>query len=162
MALRNIVIDGDPILRKVCRPVEKFDSRLHILLDDMHETLSKAEGVGLAGPQVGMCRRLFIMHLGEERIEAVNPQIIMESGKQRVVEGCLSCPDKWGYVTRPLKCRLKAQDRNGDWYEMDLEELGAQCASHECAHLDGQLFTDIVEEYVTIEEGSNRKKERRR
>ncbi|MCC8042914.1 MAG: peptide deformylase [Oscillospiraceae bacterium] len=162
MALRNIVIEGDPILRKKCRPVEKFDDKLHILLDDMHETLDKSEGVGLAGPQVGMCRRLFIMHLDEERIEAINPEIIESSGTQRIVEGCLSCPNKWGYVTRPMKCRLKAQDRNGDWYERDFEELEAQCVSHEYAHLDGQLFTDIVEEYVTVEEMSDRKRRRKK
>ncbi len=162
MALRNIVIEGDPILRKKCRPVEKFDDKLHILLDDMHETFDKSEGVGLAGPQVGMCRRLFIMHLDEERIEAINPEIIESSGTQRIVEGCLSCPDKWGYVTRPMKCRLKAQDRNGDWYERDFEELGAQCVSHEYAHLDGQLFTDIVEEYVAVEEINDKKRRRKK
>ncbi|MBQ7783885.1 MAG: peptide deformylase, partial [Oscillospiraceae bacterium] len=113
MALRNIYVDGDPILRKVCRPVEKFDEKLCTLLDDMHETLTKSEGVGLAAPQVGMCRRIFIMHLDEENIsiEAINPEIIRKSGKQRVVEGCLSCPDKWGYVTRPMTVTLRAQDR---------------------------------------------------
>lgn len=151
MALRNIYVDGDPILRKVCRPVEKFDEKLAVLLDDMHETLDKAEGVGLAGPQVGMCRRLFIMHLDDEKIEAINPEIISRSGRQYVVEGCLSCPDKWGYVTRPMKVTLKAQDRNGEWYERDFEELGAQCVCHENAHLDGQLFIDVVEEFVQPE-----------
>ncbi|MGN0666581.1 MAG: peptide deformylase [Huintestinicola sp.] len=149
MALRNIVIDGDPILRKVCRPVDKFDAKLHTLLDDMHQTLDKSNGVGLAGPQVGYCRRLFIMHLEEGSIEAINPEIVKKSGKQRVVEGCLSCPDKWGYVTRPKKCRLRAQDRNGNWFEMNFEGLGAQCACHETDHLDGKLFIDIVEEFVT-------------
>lgn len=162
MALRNIYVDGDPILRKVCRPVEKFDSKLHTLLDDMHETLDKAEGVGLAGPQVGMCRRLFIMHLEDERIEAVNPQIISESGKQHVVEGCLSCPDKWGYVTRPQKVTLKAQDRNGEWYEKEFTDLGAQCVCHENAHLDGQLFVDIVEEFVRPEDLNEERRQRRK
>ena len=104
MALRNIYVEGDPILRKVCRPVEKFDEKLATLLDDMHETLDKAEGVGLAAPQVGMCRRIFIMHLGDDdKVEAINPEILKTSGSQHVVEGCLSCPDKWGYVTRPKK-----------------------------------------------------------
>ena len=97
MALRNIYVEGDPILRKVCRPVEKFDEKLATLLDDMHETLDKAEGVGLAAPQVGMCRRIFIMHLGDDdKVEAINPEILKTSGSQHVVEGCLSCPDKWG------------------------------------------------------------------
>lgn len=161
MALRNIFVDGDPILRKVCRPVEKFDTKLHILLDDMHETLEKSEGVGLAGPQVGMCRRLFVMHLDEERIEAINPQIIKTSGKQRVVEGCLSCPEKWGYVTRPMKVTLKAQDRNGEWFEREFEELGAQCVCHENAHLDGQLFTDVVEEFVRPEDLNDERQKRK-
>ncbi len=158
MALRNIFVDGDPILRKICRPVEKFDEKLHILLDDMHETLDKAEGVGLAGPQVGMCRRLFIMHIDDERIEAINPEIIKTSGKQYVIEGCLSCPDKWGYVTRPQKVTLKAQDRNGQWFEKEFEELGAQCVCHENAHLDGQLFVDIVEEFVRPDEQPPKRK----
>lgn len=161
MALRNIFVDGDPILRKNCRPVEKFDTKLHTLLDDMHETLDKAEGVGLAAPQVGMCRRLFIMHLEEERIEAINPQIIKTSGKQRVVEGCLSCPEKWGYVTRPMKVTLKAQDRNGEWFEREFEELGAQCVCHENAHLDGQLFTDVVEEFVRPEDLNDERQKRK-
>ena len=157
MALRNIYVEGDPILRKVCRPVEKFDEKLATLLDDMHETLDKAEGVGLAAPQVGMCRRIFIMHLGDDdKVEAVNPEILKTSGSQHVVEGCLSCPDKWGYVTRPKKAVLRAQDRNGNWYEREFEDLGAQCVCHENAHLDGQLFTDVVEEFVRPEDVQER------
>ena len=135
MALRRIVKVGDPVLRTVCRPVTMFDQNLHTLLDDMHETLDKAEGVGLAAPQVGCCRRFFIMHLGDMRIEAINPEIIKKSGKQRVLEGCLSVPNQWGY-----------------WYEMTLTALGAQCTCHEYAHLDGQLFTDVVEEFVDPED----------
>ncbi len=152
MAIRRIIKEGDPILRMKCRPVTEFDERLHVLLDDMHETLDKAEGVGLAGPQVGYCRRLFIMHLGDMRIEAINPEIVKKSGKQRVLEGCLSVPDKWGYVTRPNKCKLRAQNRNGEWFEMTLAALGAQCTCHEYAHLDGQLFVDVVEEFVRPED----------
>ena len=161
MALRNIYVDGDPILRKVCRPVEKFDLKLHTLLDDMHQTLEKAEGVGLAAPQVGMCRRLFIMHIDDEWVEAINPQIISKSGKQRVMEGCLSVPDRWGYVTRPEKVVLKAQDRNGEWFEKEFTELGAQCVCHENAHLDGQLFIDVVEEFVRPEDLEKTPKKRR-
>lgn len=157
MALRNIYVEGDPILRKVCRPVEKFDEKLATLLDDMHETLDKAEGVGLAGPQVGMCRRLFIMHLGDERIEAINPEVKNPVGKRRVLEGCLSVPEKWAYVTRPEKVVLRAQDRNGKWFEQEFTDLGAQCVCHENAHLDGQLFVDIAEEFVDPEEMEERK-----
>ena len=152
MAIRNIVKEGDQILRKVCRPVDQFDEKLHRLLDDMHETLDKAEGVGLAAPQVGFCRRFFIMHLEDEQVEAINPVILKTSGKQYVLEGCLSCPNKWGYVTRPKKCKLRAQDRNGNWFEKTFTELGAQCVCHETAHLDGQLFVDVVEEFVQPEE----------
>jgi len=162
MALRNIYVEGDPILRKVCRPVEKFDEKLATLLDDMHETLDKAEGVGLAAPQVGMCRRIFIMHLDDDRVEAINPEILKTSGTQHVVEGCLSVPDKWGYVTRPKKVLLRAQDRNGNVYEREFEDLGAQCACHESAHLDGQLFIDIVDEFVRPEDLQEERKKRKR
>lgn len=147
MALRKILTDKDDALHRVCRPVEKFDEKLAQLLDDMHETLDKAQGVGLAAPQVGICRRIFIMHLDEGNIEAINPEITLKEGKQRVEEGCLSCPNIWGYVTRPMHCRLKAQDRNGNWWERDFTELGAQCTNHEYDHLDGHVFTEIVEEF---------------
>lgn len=152
MALRKILNDKDEMLHKVCRPVEKFDQRLAILLDDMHETLDKAQGIGLAAPQVGLCRRIFIMHLDEGSVEAINPQIISSKGKQRVAEGCLSCPNVWGYVTRPMKVTLRAQDRFGNWFEQEFTELGAQCASHESDHLDGHVFTEKVEEFFVPEE----------
>ncbi|MDE6521015.1 MAG: peptide deformylase [Ruminococcus sp.] len=152
MALRKILNDKDEMLHKVCKPVEKFDKKLAVLLDDMHETLDKAQGVGLAAPQIGICRRIFIMHLDEGNIEAVNPEIILKEGKQRVQEGCLSCPNVWGYVTRPMKVRLKAQDRNGNWFEKDFTELAAQCTSHENDHLDGHVFTEFVEEFFVPEE----------
>lgn len=152
MAYRKILTDKDEALHRVCRPVEKFDEKLAILLDDMQETLEKAQGVGLAGPQVGVCRRLFIMNLEDEKIEAINPEIISRSGKQRVQEGCLSCPNVWGYVTRPEKVVLKAQDRNGNWYTREFTGLGAQCVCHESDHLDGHVFTEIVEEFFVPEE----------
>lgn len=153
MAYRKILTDKDEALHRVCRPVEKFDEKLAILLDDMQETLEKAQGVGLAGPQVGICRRLFIMHLDEGRIEAINPEILTKSGKQRVLEGCLSCPNVWGYVTRPEKVVLKAQDRNGNWFTREFTGLGAECVCHENDHLDGHVFTEIVEEFYVPEEG---------
>ncbi len=152
MALRKILTDRDEMLHKVCKPVEKFDKKLAVLLDDMHETLDKAQGIGLAAPQIGLCRRIFIMHLDEDSVEAINPEIILAEGKQRVQEGCLSCPNLWGYVTRPMRVILKAQDRNGNWYEREFTELGAQCASHENDHLDGHVFTEIVEEFFVPEE----------
>ncbi len=151
MAIRNIVKEGDPVLHKKCRPVERFDEKLAALLDDMIETLKQAGGVGLAGPQVGILRRIFIMDLDDEIIEAINPEIIKQSGKIRDVEGCLSVPNKWGYVTRPKSVVLRAYDRNGVLYERKFSELGARCVCHESGHLDGQLFTELVEEYVKPE-----------
>ena len=114
--------------------------------------LAKAQGVGLAAPQVGFLKRIFIMDIGEGPIECVNPVILKENGKQRVVEGCLSCPDEWGYVTRPNKVKLRAQNRKGEFFEISLVGLGAQCASHENDHLDGRLFIDKVEEFINPEE----------
>ncbi len=152
MAIRKIVTKEDPILGKKCKTVDKFDEKLAQLLDDMIETLTKAQGVGLAAPQVGFLKRIFIMDLGDGIIECINPQIIKTSGKQRVVEGCLSCPDDWGYVIRPMKCHLKAQNRYGEEFELKLEELGAQCACHENDHLDGHLFVEKIVERVQPED----------
>ena len=108
--IREIIKDGDEVLRKKCRPVEKFDEKLHSLLDDMYETMQDANGVGLAGPQVGILRRVAVIDIGEGRIELVNPEIVKESGEQTGDEGCLSFPGKWGEVTRPMKVTVKAQD----------------------------------------------------
>lgn len=154
MAIRNIIKDGDPVLHKVCRPVEKFDEKLAQLLDDMTETLRKSGGVGLAAPQVGILRRAFIMILEEdgEVIEAVNPEIVKTSGKVRDIEGCLSVPQRWGYVTRPKAVTLRAFDRHGEQYELKLKDLGARCACHENDHLDGHLFVEKVEEFVRPED----------
>ena len=109
-------------------------------------------GVGLAAPQVGILKRVFVMDVGDGKVEAVNPVILKESGKQRDLEGCLSCPNQWGYVTRPNKCRLRAYDRHGKEFTMDLKELGCRCACHETDHLDGLLFTRLVDEFVQLEE----------
>lgn len=153
MAIRNIVKEGDPVLNKVCRPVEKFDEKLALLLDDMAETLKKAGGVGLAAPQVGILRRVFIMMLEEdgEVIEAINPEIVKTSGSVRDTEGCLSVPNRWGIVTRPKTVVMRAFDRNGQEFEMKLKDLGARCACHENDHLDGHLFLEKVEEFVRPE-----------
>lgn len=154
MAIRNIVKEGDPVLLKVCRPVEKFDDKLAQLIDDLTDTLKKAGGVGLAAPQVGILRRVFIMMLEEdgEVIEAVNPEIVKTSGKQRDTEGCLSVPNQWGIVTRPKTVVLRAYNRKGEQYELKLRELGARCACHENDHLDGHLFLEKVEEFVKPEQ----------
>ena len=154
MAIRNIVKEGDPVLTKKCRPVEKFDEKLAQLIDDMIDTLKKSGGVGLAAPQVGILRRVFIMMLEEdgEVIEAVNPEIVKKSGKVRDTEGCLSVPNTWGIVTRSKAVTLRAYNRKGEQYEIKLKDLGARCACHENDHLDGHLFLELVEEFVKPEQ----------
>ena len=152
MALRNILTEGNPSLYKKSRPVVKFDDRLHMLLDDMKETLLDAEGVGLAAPQVGVLRRLFLVDTGEEILECINPEIVETSGEQVGLEGCLSVPGKYGVVKRPNVVKIRAQDRNGEWFEAEGEELIARCFCHEYAHLDGQLYTEVAERMLTNEE----------
>ena len=152
MALRNIVKQGDSVLNQVCRPVVKFDKRLHILLDDMAETLLAANGVGLAAPQVGVLRRVVLVDTGEEILELINPEIIKAEGEQTGLEGCLSVPGKYGIVTRPNLVRVRAQDRFGEWFEAEGEELIARCFCHELAHLDGQLYVEVAERMLTPEE----------
>lgn len=142
MALRNILKNDDPTLRKVCRPVTEFNERLWQLLEDMADTMHQAEGVGLAGPQVGYLRRVFVMDLGDGVIEAINPEIIEESGEQTAQEGCLSFPNQWEYVSRPQKVKMKAQDRFGKWFVMTGEDLMARCICHETDHLNGVVFLD--------------------
>ena len=152
MALRNILTEEDPTLRKVSRPVTKFDDRLHELLDDMAETLEDARGVGLAAPQVGILRRVVVVDVGEEILELINPEIISQSGEQTGLEGCLSVPGKYGIVTRPNVVKVRAQDRFGEWYEAEGEELIARAFCHELDHLDGHLYVDKVERFLTQEE----------
>ena len=154
MALRKIVEQGDPCLNKVCRPVTEFNRRLHALLDDMLETLADANGAGLAAPQVGVLRRACIVidMDSEEYIELVNPEIIACSGEQTGLEGCLSVPGKWGIVTRPDHVRVRAQDRDGNWFEAEGEELIARCFCHELDHLDGIVYTEVMERFLTEEE----------
>lgn len=150
MAIRNIVIEGDPILNKVCRKVEKFDEKLFILLNDMKETLKKADGVGLAAPQVGILRRVVIVDIGDGLIELINPEIIEQSGEQREVEGCLSCPQKWGITIRPMKVKVKAYNRYGEEFIVEGSGLKAKAFCHEIDHLDGILFTSKI--IKTLEE----------
>ena len=153
MALRKIVLQGDEILTKVCRPVTNFDNRLHELLDDMKETLVQANGVGLAAPQVGILRRaVVVMNDEEEILELINPEIIYTEGEQTGPEGCLSVPGKTGMVTRPEFVRVRAQDRNGEWYEAEGYDLTARCFCHELEHLDGHLYTEHIDHFLTDEE----------
>lgn len=152
MALRNIITVGNPTLNKVCRPVTAFDERLAQLIDDMKETLVRANGVGLAAPQVAILRRVVVVDVGDEIIELVNPEILETSGEQDGLEGCLSVPEKYGMVIRPNYVKVKAQDRNGDWYEYEGEELIARCFCHEIEHLDGQLYTEKAYHMLTDEE----------
>lgn len=152
MGLRKIMTVKDPCLHKVCRPVEKFDGKLHKLLDDMKETLAEANGVGLAAPQVGILRRVVVVDTGEEMLELVNPELLETSGEQVGSEGCLSVPGKYGIVKRPNYAKVRAYDRDGNEFEVEGEELMARCFCHELDHLDGIVYTEIMERYLTEEE----------
>ena len=154
MALRKIVEQGDPCLEKVCRPVTEFNARLHELLDDMLETLTDANGAGLAAPQVGVLRRVCIVMDDDtdEYLELINPEIIATSGEQTGLEGCLSVPGKWGIVTRPNVVRVRAQDRDGEWFEAEGEGLTARAFCHEIEHLDGHLYVERIDRFLTDDE----------
>ena len=152
MALRNIVTVGDPVLKKVSRTVTRFNPRLNILIDDMIETLQDSGGVGLAAPQVGVLKRVVVVDTGDEILELINPQIIETSGEQTGIEGCLSVPGKYGIVSRPNFVKVRAQDRNGEWFEAEGEELTARAFCHELDHLDGHLYTEKAERMLTPEE----------
>ena len=152
MGMRKILTDKEPALHKVCKPVEKFDSKLHKLLDDMAETLAEANGVGLAAPQVGILRRVVIVDTGEEILELVNPTMLETSGEQVGAEGCLSVPGKYGLVKRPNYAKVRAQDRDGNWFEAEGEALIARCFCHELDHLDGIVYTEVMDRFLTDEE----------
>ena len=153
MALRKIVLQGDECLTKVCRPVTDFNSRLHTLLDDMTETLLDSGGVGLAAPQVGILRRVCVVQNEDyEVIELINPEIIYTEGEQTGLEGCLSVPGKYGIVTRPEVVRVRAQGRNGNFFEVEDSDLTARCFCHEIEHLDGHLFVEHTDHLMTEEE----------
>ncbi len=167
MAIRTIVKDGDPILKKVCRPVTEFNEKLATLLDDMGETMVEANGLGLAGPQVGMLRRVFVVldqYIDEEGyevdeiIEFVNPEILETRGEVTIFEGCLSFPNRNGAITRPQWVRAKAQDRNGNWFEIEAEDILARAICHENDHLNGITVLDNAKyfyEDLTPEEIKN-------
>ena len=152
MGLRKILTDKDPALHKVCKPVEKFDAKLHKLLDDMRDTLLDSGGVGLAAPQIGILRRVVVVDVGDEIVELVNPTMLETDGEQGGPEGCLSVPGKYGLVKRPYYAKVRAQDRYGEWFEAEGEELIGRCFCHELDHLDGIIYTEVMERYLTDEE----------
>lgn len=150
MAILNIMTEGDEVLRKKCKPVTEITPKILTLLDDMKDTLKKAEGVGLAAPQVGILRRIFIIDIGIEEgrnefLEFINPEIIKTEGEQDGVEGCLSVPGKKGEVVRPMTVTVKALDRNGKEFTYTGTELMGRCICHENDHLDGILYIDKAE-----------------
>ncbi|MCD8160271.1 MAG: peptide deformylase [Clostridiales bacterium] len=151
--IREIVKKGDKILTKTCHPVTRFDWRLGRLLDDLRETLLDSGGVGLAAPQIGICRRVVVMmNEAEEIHELVNPEIVASSGEQEDFEGCLSLPGKYGLVKRPMTVRVRAQDRKGNWFEVEDSGLTARCFCHELAHLDGHMFDELCDRLYSSEE----------
>ena len=155
MGLRKILTDKEPALHKVCKPVTNFDSKLFKLLDDMRDTLIESGGVGLAAPQVGILRRVVLVDVGEEDneiVEFINPEMLETDGEQYGPEGCLSGPGKYGLVKRPYYAKVRAQDRNGDWFEAEGEELIARCFCHELDHLDGIVYTEVMDRFLTEEE----------
>ena len=152
MGLRKILTVSDPALHKVCKPMVNFDNRLFRLLEDMKETLIDSGGVGLAAPQVGILRRVVLVDTGEEILELINPTLVAVDGEQTGAEGCLSVPGKYGLVTRPYWAKVRAQDRHGNWFEAEGEELIARCFCHELDHLDGIVYTEVMERYLTEEE----------
>ena len=152
MAIRTILTEEEEVLHKVCKPVEKFDERLWLLLDDMRDTLIKSGGVGLAAPQIGVQRRVFIMDTGDGLKECVNPVILERRGEQECVEGCLSSPGQYGLIRRPAVVKLQAQNRNGKYFIVTLDGLAAECADHENDHMDGILFKTKVERMLSPDE----------
>ncbi len=155
MGISRIVTIGDDTLRKHCKPQEKFDKRLAVLLKDMADTMYKAEGVGLAAPQVGILRRAAVVDVTEDHsglLELVNPEIIEREGEQTGREGCLSVPGRQAVVTRPMKVKVRYQDRNGDLFELETEGFEARAICHELDHLDGRLYIDVMDRELTEEE----------
>ena len=155
MGLRKILTYKNPALHKVCKPVTAFDDKLFKLLDDMKETLIDSGGVGLAAPQVGILRRVVVVDVGGEEpelLELVNPEMVETDGEQYGAEGCLSVPGKYGLVKRPNYAKVRAQDRSGEWFEAEGEELIARCFCHELDHLDGIVYTEVMERFLTEEE----------
>ena len=158
MALRKIRIQGDSVLTKVCRPVEKMTPRIKTLIEDMLDTMYDADGVGLAAPQVGVLKRIVVIDVGEGPIVLINPEIIETSGEQTGEEGCLSVPGKWGIVTRPQHVKVRALNQDMEPFEIEGEGLLARAFCHEIDHLDGVLFPDHATQMFEPEKEPKRKK----
>ena len=155
MAIRTILTQDDPALSKVCHPVTRFDDKLANLLDDLKETLTDANGVGLAAPQIGILRRAVIVvpdPESDEMIELVNPEILVQEGEQDGWEGCLPLPGMWGKVKRPNRVKVRAQDRNGNWFEVEGTDMAARCYCHELEHLEGHMYSEHTDRLYTAEE----------
>ena len=152
MAIRNIMIDDDPVLRRKARRVEKIDQRLLILLEDMAETMRKADGVGLAAPQVGVLKRVVVIETDEGILEMINPEIVETEGESIATEGCLSLPGRAGKVPRPGWVRAKYLDRDGNQMEIEADDLIARAICHETDHLNGVLFIDRAVEMLPPDE----------
>lgn len=153
MASRKILLRGDKALNKISRPVTDFNARLHILLDDMKETLLKANGLGLAAPQVGILRRaVLVINKDDQVLELINPVILKEDGEQDGYEGCLSVPGYYGRIVRPMRVKVRAQDRYGTEFEVEDDGITARCFCHELEHLDGHLFTEHTDKLYTVDE----------
>ena len=152
MAIRKIVTVGDEKLRKHCKPVDKFNLRLRILLKDMADTMYQNDGAGLAAPQVGILKRAVVVDVGDHLYELVNPEIISREGEQTGPEGCLSVPGRAGVVKRPMKVVVRAQNNKGEPYEVEAEGFLARAMCHEIDHLEGVLFTSLAERMLTEEE----------
>ena len=146
MAIRQITKEGDPALRKKCRPVTEFNERLGVLIDDMWDTMYKADGVGLAAPQVGILKRAVVIDCGNGLVELINPEILETSGEQGGYEGCLSFPGESGYVVRPNHVRVRAMNRFGEECEYEGEGLFARAILHETDHLNGLVYKRLVTE----------------
>ena len=153
MAIRQVRTMGDEILTKECKPVREMNDRTRELIEDMFETMYENNGCGLAAPQVGIRKRIFVMDVDDgNQYVMINPEILETSGSQTGAEGCLSVPGEYWMVKRPNYAKVRAQDRNGEWFELEGEELIARCICHECDHLDGHLYTEIAYHKLTDEE----------
>ena len=161
MAIRAIITNDNEILHKKSRPVQFFDSKLIDLLDDMHETLVKVDGVGIAAPQIGLLRRIIVINHEDRLYEIINPEIVFQKGEQKGQEACLSCPGIYGVVRRPMVIKINAYDRNGNQYVLKGKDLLARVLSHELDHLDGILYTDITNEIYKNKDEKKKKKKRR-
>ena len=156
MAIRKIVEKGDEILAKKCKPVKEVTKHIQTVTRDMIDTMIEADGVGLAAPQIGIMKRMFVcrpeLEDPEHNYVFINPEILEKEGEQDSMEGCLSVPGKWGIVTRPDVVRVRAQDRYGDWFEVEGEGLTARAFCHEIEHLDGHLFVEHIDHFLSDEE----------